>query len=103
MTSSNKKARLARVGKKDLDFSVTREALPPLGSEAGAAQHAEWVTVVDARNITTGSISKGQESSMLRFLLLGGMVLIGSILLFWRHLPPGFGCCVCRLALAIRV
>lgn len=71
------------------DFSVTRELLPPLDGDIAMQQPAGWVTVIEARNIETGSLPRTSSSaSVLQFVVLGVAVLFGSIILFWRQVHP---------------
>ena len=73
--------------KSDLyDYSVTRELLPPVDGTDVIAAKAGWVTVVEARDITTGSVSTPAQPPSLWFV--GLLIFAGSILLFWRQLQP---------------
>ncbi|MCH9764959.1 MAG: J domain-containing protein [Alphaproteobacteria bacterium] len=68
------------------DYSVTRELLPPVdGAKMGTAT-AGWVTVVEARDLKTGSTA--QPSSPVKLLFVFLLIAAGSIMLFWRQLPP---------------
>lgn len=86
-------AKAKRLTKTDRhDYTVTRELLPPIDGDMAAIEDGPgWVTVVEARNLQTGSLPSSGSSSPLLFAMLFAMaVLLGSLLYIWRFGVPRF-------------
>lgn len=72
------------------DFSVMRETLPPVSREGDAAPTADWVTVVEARDLQTGSIpTDPTDPNPVHLWLAGLLIAVGSLILFRRRLQTG--------------
>lgn len=73
----------------DYDFSVSRELLPPVTGDGEVMAAAGWQTVVEARDIQTGSLPT--DETPVRLWLVGLLIAAGSVFLFGRFLPARMG------------
>lgn len=78
------------------DYSVSRELLPPLSDGSETAATAGWVTVIEARDLKTGSLPP--QDTPTRLWLVGLLIVVGSAVLFRRFLQTGLAHAVSGLS-----
>jgi len=69
------------------DFSVSRELLPPVSGVDDTQATAGWVTVIEARELKTGSLPS--DHTPMRLWLVGLLIAVGSVIIFRRPLQAG--------------
>ncbi len=79
------------------DFSVSRELLPPVSGEGETKATAGWVTVIEARDLKTGSLPP--DHTPMRLWLVGLLIAVGSAILFRRPLQASMAHAFSGLAL----
>jgi len=81
------------------DYSVSRELLPPLSGGSDAAATAGWVTVIEARDLKTGSLPP--KDTPTRLWIVGLLIAVGSVVLLRRPLQSGMAHALSSLALPV--
>ncbi len=80
------------------DYSVSRELLPPISGMEEVTATAGWVTVIEARDLTTGSLPSNDTPT--RLWLVGLLIAVGSVVLFRRPLQTGLAHALSGLSLS---
>lgn len=84
----DKKVQRSANADKRYDFSVLREALPPLDADILVDGAGGWAAVVDAQELQTGSLQSASSGPPLQWWIVFAVLTLGTAIFIVRHVYP---------------